>query len=67
MSTRGYRESVDRVYLVEVKDARFSDGWYPRTAFLHKEAAEDYAETYRQTFCDFARVTELKVVKNDRD
>lgn len=67
MSTRSYRKSVDRVYLVEVKDERFGDGWYPMSVHLHKEAAEDTAAVFKYQYNNpmYARVTELRVVKHD--
>lgn len=64
MSTRGYRESVDRVWLVEVKDERFG-GWHPMIVHLHREAAQDSAAVFQYQYNDpdCARVIELRVMK----
>lgn len=57
------RQSVERVYLVEVSD-ELIEGWCPLGVYLHKESAEDCAESYRREedgVRQFARVVELKV------
>lgn len=53
-----------RVYLVEVSDDLI-ESWCPLSVYLHREAAEDCAESLRKEeggIWQFARVSELKVV-----
>ena len=66
MSAGDYYKRVDKVYLVEVKDNRFGGGWHPISVHLHKEAAQDTASVFQYQYDDpdFARVTELRVVKH---
>lgn len=66
MSTRGYRESVEKVWLVEVEDERFGS-WHPISVHLHREAAQDTAAVFQYQYNNpmYARVTELRVVKHD--
>lgn len=67
MSTSSYLRSVDRVWLFEVKDGHFGDGWYPMSVHLNKAAAEYAVEIFKHQYDDpdFTRVTELRVVKHD--
>jgi hypothetical protein len=58
------RQSVDRVYLVEVSD-ELIESWCPIGVYLHKEMAEDCAEMFRREedgVLQHARVVEMKVV-----
>lgn len=53
-----------KVYLVETSDDLI-ESWYPIGVYLHREAAEDCAESLRGEHVGirhFARVVELKVV-----
>lgn len=59
----GERQGVAKVYLVEVSDELLK-GWCPISVCLHKESAEDCAESYRREYDgvrQFARVVEMKV------
>lgn len=57
-------ERLQKVYLVEISD-ELLESWHPMGAYLHKEAAEDCAESLRGEYDgirQFTRVVELKVV-----
>lgn len=57
-------EKLQKVYLVETSDELIED-WFPIGVYLHREAAEDCAETIRgerDGVRNFARVVEMKVV-----